>query len=594
MGHGEEGWNSLSHEQKIYMPLLSVLMLAISGTMSGLTVAMFSIDFTRLKVAARVGSRKPHSRPGHHHAPVVLTEQERKDRSRAESLLPLLRRGHLTLVTLLVTNTLAMIALPMFLDRMFGPAVALVISVTGLLFFGEVLPQAVFVRHNVAICAACAPLVWFFVFLTGIVSYPMALLLDAAISDTGKEMKRQRLREIIALMEETARMQALEATGGSEGEFAAMTSTTPHEIRLMRGAMALTESKVSHLPIVKAANSYMLSTNDLLTPALLEKLMMEGYSRVPVYLGSNRQQVVGCLIVKTLIALVYCRAGLTTIVRQGSEESLPAAEAHTGATPAPADDKSGEAATPVPATPLSPDIPMVASPGIVAAGPTVSGVMTYPRIGDLYLREPVRVALDSTVQDLYGAFCSGQSHIAAVYDRRGMLYGFATMEDVLEMLHNCEYRDEDDAPVPSPLPASRLTAGPSGLGPRKSSAVPLGREQLMMAVYQSTRRSVAEGLTIHHPNEFVSVNRPPRSGTTPGEPKRGMSTTTSFADAPPAAYSPMGRPADSIAVVAGAAWSGSGPVDGSPRNPRNATMVGTPSTGINAGTSGSHFKASPP
>ena len=48
-----------------------------------------------------------------------------------------LKRPHWLLVTLLLVNAAAMEALPIFLDRLLSPTMAIVLSVTAVLFFGE-------------------------------------------------------------------------------------------------------------------------------------------------------------------------------------------------------------------------------------------------------------------------------------------------------------------------------------------------------------------------------------------------------------------------------------------------------------------------
>ncbi len=48
-----------------------------------------------------------------------------------------LKRPHWLLVTLLLVNAAAMEALPIFLDRLVSPTWAIVLSVTAVLFFGE-------------------------------------------------------------------------------------------------------------------------------------------------------------------------------------------------------------------------------------------------------------------------------------------------------------------------------------------------------------------------------------------------------------------------------------------------------------------------
>ena len=55
----------------------------------------------------------------------------------ASRILPLVEKHHLLLVTLLLTNALAAEALPIFLDRLVSPYVAIAMSVSLVLLFGE-------------------------------------------------------------------------------------------------------------------------------------------------------------------------------------------------------------------------------------------------------------------------------------------------------------------------------------------------------------------------------------------------------------------------------------------------------------------------
>ncbi|KAF5839112.1 hypothetical protein DUNSADRAFT_1510 [Dunaliella salina] len=53
-----------------------------------------------------------------------------------------------------------------------------IISVTGVLLFGEILPQALCARHALAICQACTGLATLLMVITAPVSWPVAKLLD--------------------------------------------------------------------------------------------------------------------------------------------------------------------------------------------------------------------------------------------------------------------------------------------------------------------------------------------------------------------------------------------------------------------------------
>ena len=93
-----------------------------AGMMSGLTVGYLSVDQLTMELRQNTG-----------------TEEEKKA---SEVILPVLSNRHWLLCTLLLMNSFAMEALPVFLDRVFNRFTAVVISVTLLLIFGEVIPQA--------------------------------------------------------------------------------------------------------------------------------------------------------------------------------------------------------------------------------------------------------------------------------------------------------------------------------------------------------------------------------------------------------------------------------------------------------------------
>ena len=88
--------------------------------MSGLTVGYLRVLSLELKITTG-------------------TDQEKEY---AAKVLPILSNRHWLLCTLLLMNSFANEAMPVFLDRIFNRFTAVVISVTLLLVFGEVIPQA--------------------------------------------------------------------------------------------------------------------------------------------------------------------------------------------------------------------------------------------------------------------------------------------------------------------------------------------------------------------------------------------------------------------------------------------------------------------
>ena len=68
---------------------------------------------------------------------VLIEAGTPEERANAKKILPVVKRHHLLLVTLLLANACAVEAMPIFLDRITDPVTAILISVTAVLLFGE-------------------------------------------------------------------------------------------------------------------------------------------------------------------------------------------------------------------------------------------------------------------------------------------------------------------------------------------------------------------------------------------------------------------------------------------------------------------------
>jgi len=156
-----------------------VALVAIAGTMSGLTLGLLSLDRLDLEVMLRTGTPKEQ----------VL----------ARRLLPIVAHPHWVLCTLVILNTLAGMALPLCLDRLVNVAVALVLSTTAIVIFGEILPQAVCSRYGMSIGGHSAPVVRLFMWVTSPLSWPMGKALDWILGSENSLMGRRQLRALVDL-----------------------------------------------------------------------------------------------------------------------------------------------------------------------------------------------------------------------------------------------------------------------------------------------------------------------------------------------------------------------------------------------------------
>eukprot|EP01061_Rhynchopus_euleeides_P018443 TRINITY_DN3051_c1_g1_i1.p2 TRINITY_DN3051_c1_g1~~TRINITY_DN3051_c1_g1_i1.p2 ORF type:complete len:662 (+),score=191.08 TRINITY_DN3051_c1_g1_i1:2956-4941(+) len=112
-------------------------------------------------------------------------EAMKEEKALARRILPVVEKHHLLLVTLLLTNAVANECMPIFLDQIVPSWLAVCLSVSFVLVFGEIVPSAIFTgKHQLRIAAFFTPFVQLLMFLTGPVSYPIAMALDYSF---GKE-----------------------------------------------------------------------------------------------------------------------------------------------------------------------------------------------------------------------------------------------------------------------------------------------------------------------------------------------------------------------------------------------------------------------
>lgn len=135
--------------------------------MSGLIVGYLSLDSLMLELKLMTG-----------------TEDEKKN---AQKIIPILEKRHWLLVSLLIINAGTMEALPIFLNYVFDEIISIVVSVTAVLIFGDVLPQALFTGpKQLTIAASLNWLVLFFMYITCPIAYPISLLLDCCFGNHRK------------------------------------------------------------------------------------------------------------------------------------------------------------------------------------------------------------------------------------------------------------------------------------------------------------------------------------------------------------------------------------------------------------------------
>ena len=92
-------------------------------------------------------------------------------------------------------------ALPIFLDAIVPSFWAIIISVTAVLFVGEVIPQAVCTGPSqLFIAEKMAPIVKFLMFSLGIICYPISKILDIILGEHDiTRYKNDQLKQLVQL-----------------------------------------------------------------------------------------------------------------------------------------------------------------------------------------------------------------------------------------------------------------------------------------------------------------------------------------------------------------------------------------------------------
>eukprot|EP00347_Sterkiella_histriomuscorum_P014098 403362175 len=215
----------------------------------------------------------------------------------AKVVLPILKQHHFLLVTLLLSNAFAMEALPIYLDAIMPSFWAIIVSVTAVLFFGEVIPQAVCTGpQQLQIARMLAPLIKFLMLSLGIVTWPLSKILDYLLGE--HDITRYKNDQLKTLVQMHSR-QALQELQITQNDNMGLSNL---QTKIISGAFDLRFTTIDQL-ITPFERVFTLSINTVIDSNTIELIKTKGYSRIPVYYDDNKTFILGVLIVKSLIGL---------------------------------------------------------------------------------------------------------------------------------------------------------------------------------------------------------------------------------------------------------------------------------------------------
>ncbi|XP_042047060.1 DUF21 domain-containing protein At4g14240-like [Salvia splendens] len=262
---------------------VSCFLVLFAGIMSGLTLGLMSLGIVELEILQRSGSST--------------------EKKQAAVIFPVVQKQHQLLVTLLLCNAAAMEALPLYLDKLFHPVVAVILSVTFVLAFGEIIPQAACSRYGLAVGANCVWLVRVLMIICYPIAFPIGKILDSVLGHHDALFRRPQLKALVSIHSQEA---------GKGGEL------THDEATIINGALDLTE-KTAAEAMTPIESTFSLDVETKLNWETIGKILARGHSRIPVYSG-NPKNIIGLLLVKNLLTV---RAETETPVSSVSVRRMP-------------------------------------------------------------------------------------------------------------------------------------------------------------------------------------------------------------------------------------------------------------------------------
>lgn len=241
-----------------------VFFVGMSAICSGLNLSLMSLDVSDLERRARYGNQN------------------------AKKVLPLRRNSHLSLASILLTNVAVISATSLVLHDHYGGLIAGAASTLLIVIFGEIIPQALFVKHALKVTARLSRLLKFMVIFTYPVAKPLQLLLDKLFGQEKTHLhSRRELGMIIS--------DHLVEDNDSELD--------EDEAEIMRGALSLSQKKVRDIttPIDKV---YWLTPNSVIDAKKIDEIKDENWSRIPVF-NRGLTECYGVLLMKDLVDIDF-------------------------------------------------------------------------------------------------------------------------------------------------------------------------------------------------------------------------------------------------------------------------------------------------
>lgn len=247
--------------------LITLLLLISAAVCSGLNIAIMSLNLGELRRKAKLGSKQ------------------------AKKVLPLRKNAHLTLAAILLSNVGFASATAIVLGDKLNGFVAGIISTLLLVVFGELLPQALFVRRALSFCAKFSPLLKVMIVVTYPIAKPLQLAMDRLFGDGSEESTRLHSRRELGLI--------ITEHLGKE----AASELDEDEVEIIKGALQLSEKRVSDI-MTPIKDVFWLDKNSVIDSAKIDEIKHASRSRIPIF-NEKLSACYGILLMKDLVDIDF-------------------------------------------------------------------------------------------------------------------------------------------------------------------------------------------------------------------------------------------------------------------------------------------------
>jgi len=298
-------------EPIFYVVIGGVLFLLIlAAIMAGLTVGISSLDELKLRMVMESG-----------------TEQEKREAKRLRPLVTGNREQ--LLVTIIIVNSICLEWVPTLLQRFFSETFTLIVSVTLVLIFGEIMPQVLCLKRPIHCGANFVWLIYILKIATWPIAKPMTMFLDCLLGhrETKVLFTGSELTAVIDLLMSDPqllddRSHVLSCDGEDQlkkplldkndpGNQSLITQQTtklssslhPDSLLIMKGALMAMDSAVAQIAR-PMSHVFMMQEDEVADQQNVERILDSGHSRVPIHARDSAYVIRGILLVKRL-ALEY-------------------------------------------------------------------------------------------------------------------------------------------------------------------------------------------------------------------------------------------------------------------------------------------------